>query len=190
MGRRPIAEQGQGSDAWPRLEYQSEMELHDRASIPGGRDPGNREADDSAHLEGSEVEQPDHQRVSRGRRLQYGNARISVFASRKLMWGATKRHAFANMTDSSISACPCFCVERKDRADRSLEVCAEMKIARSEILYAHALHMWMTTSLGSSHQAVNARAHAWCMGDPVEGARVVLIVGRTRFLRRASVWRV
>ena len=65
-----------------------------------------------------------------------------------------------------------------------------MKTARCEVQYAYALHMWITTSLGSSHEAVNARVHAWCMGDPVEGARVVLIVGRTRFLRSASVWRV
>ena len=43
----------------------------------------------------------------------------------------------------------------------SMYYCAEMNTARCEIQYAHALHMWMTTSLGSSHQVVNARVHAW-----------------------------
>ncbi len=84
----------------------------------------------------------------------------------------------------------------------SMYYCAEMNTARCEIQYAHALHMWMTTSLGSSHQVVNARVHAWVIparlllcrrrAPNVEERtrRVVLIVGRTRFLRRASVWSV
>ncbi len=78
--------------------------------------------------------------------------------------------------------------------------CAEMNTARCEIQYAHALHMWMSTSLGSSHEVVNARVHAWviparlllcrCRAPNVQERtrRVVLIVGRPRFLRRASVW--
>ncbi len=68
------------------------------------------------------------------------------------MWGATKRHVFANMDDSSIGECHCCCAGRKDRADRSLEVlrcnenCPTRDAVRARVAHVDDYQPWFESS--------------------------------------------